>query len=85
MLKAEILDGNCLVANEVGTPQGGVLSPTLANIALNGLEKFVKQEALNYYSQKGIKKPQNTKVHVVRYAGDFNVIGGYNQFLKNEN
>jgi RNA-directed DNA polymerase len=75
MLKAEILDGNCLVANEVGTPQGGVLSPTLANIALNGLEKFVKQEALNYYSQKGIKKPENTKVHVVRYAGDFNVIG----------
>jgi RNA-directed DNA polymerase len=81
MLKAKILDGNSLVTNEVGTPQGGVLSPTLANIALNGLESHVKKEAELYYSQKNLKKPTNLKVHVVRYADDFNVIAPTKEML----
>jgi RNA-directed DNA polymerase len=42
---------------EVGTPQGGVISPLLANIGLHGLENFIKST--------------NSKLGVVRYADDF--------------
>lgn len=43
-----------------GTPQGGIASPTLANIALDGLEKVILDLA-----KKG------EKIHFVRYADDF--------------
>ena len=42
---------------EQGTPQGGVISPLLANIGLHSLEKFIKTI--------------NPKLGVVRYADDF--------------
>jgi RNA-directed DNA polymerase len=42
---------------EMGTPQGGVISPLLANIGLHGLETFIKST--------------NPKLGVVRYADDF--------------
>jgi len=48
-----------------GTPQGGVISPLLLNIALHGME-----EALGVkYNSQGILT--NTKRAVVRYADDF--------------
>lgn len=46
---------------EAGTPQGGVISPLLANIALHGLEQAVT---------KGFTRPGNAAM-VVRYADDF--------------
>ena len=46
-----------------GTPQGGVISPCLCNMTLNGLEKVVKKAA-----------GSTCKVHFVRYADDFLVI-----------
>ena len=42
---------------EQGTPQGGVISPLLANIGLHGLETYIKAT--------------NPKLGVVRYADDF--------------
>jgi RNA-directed DNA polymerase len=43
----------------MGTPQGGVLSPLLMNIALHGLETFV------------ITKFSRDKAKVIRYTDDF--------------
>jgi RNA-directed DNA polymerase len=43
--------------SETGTPQGGVISPLLANIGLHGLENYIKST--------------NSKLGVVRYADDF--------------
>jgi RNA-directed DNA polymerase len=40
-LKAKIMDGDELFPSEEGTPQGGVISPLLANIALHGLETAI--------------------------------------------
>src|SRR5262245_20825560 len=42
-LKAGVLDGRDLFPTQAGTPQGGVLSPLLANVALHGLNKSAPQ------------------------------------------
>ena len=59
-LKAGYMEKNCFYCTEEGTPQGGVASPTLANLALDGLEKAVKS-----VGNKG------DKINFVRYADDF--------------
>ncbi len=46
-LKAGVIDRNTLFPTNEGTPQGGVISPLLANIALHGLENRIKQEFPN--------------------------------------
>src|SRR5437763_3134413 len=40
-LKAGYVDGNVFHKTETGTPQGGVISPLLANIALHGMENAI--------------------------------------------
>lgn len=52
--------------NKVGTPQGGVISPLLANIYLNLLDRIVNHP-MSMFSQNGIK--------IVRYADDFVMMG----------
>ena len=56
-LKAGFMFNGKYNPTEQGTPQGGVLSPLLANIGLHGLETFIKST--------------NPKLGVVRYADDF--------------
>ena len=56
-LKAGFVFRGKLNPTEQGTPQGGVISPLLANIGLHGLETFIKAT--------------NPKLGVVRYADDF--------------
>jgi RNA-directed DNA polymerase len=58
---------------EAGTPQGGIISPVLANMTLDGLEKAVRTYAKGQH-----------KVHVVRYADDFVITGNSKAFLENE-
>lgn len=58
-----------------GTPQGGIISPLLANIALDGLERMfgIYTKTGNYYSphrRKGINKD----IAIFRYADDFIVL-----------
>ena len=45
-LKAGVIDKNAFHNTESGTPQGGTISPLLANIALNGLETDTKEAML---------------------------------------
>lgn len=59
-LKAGFIEKDVFYNTEEGTPQGGIASPTLANIALDGLEKLVQSLA-----EKG------ERIHFVRYADDF--------------
>lgn len=68
-LKAGYLEGKLFYQTDVGTPQGGIISPLLANIALNGLE-----EALNVkYHKNGQVRGEN-KYIVIRYADDLIVL-----------
>ena len=66
-LKAGVIDAGKMLETVEGTPQGGVISPLLANVALHGLEEHVMSLA-----GKGINKRK--ELTVVRYADDFVVM-----------
>jgi RNA-directed DNA polymerase len=67
-LKAGYMDGKTLFPTNEGTPQGGVISPLLANIALHGMEERVKQFAETI---KGNKRKNRKNLSLIRYADDF--------------
>ena len=75
ILKAGYLDNNVFNETDKGTPQGGLLSPLLANIALSGLEECLnisyKEENYNQNGEKRTTYRTNGKYRVVRYADDF--------------
>jgi RNA-directed DNA polymerase len=72
-LKAGVLDGDTLFPTEEGTPQGGVISPLLANIALHGLEEHIRASFPRHRSVNG-KRSVPWQPHVIRYADDFVVL-----------
>src|SRR5947207_12867915 len=65
-LKAGVLEGEVLTTTEMGTPQGGVISPLLANIALHGMEEAIKE---GYNKTREVKQPK-----LIRYAEDLVVL-----------
>jgi len=67
-LKSGVMDGKQLFPTEEGTPQGGVISPLLANIALHGMEEMVKKVAR---SLPGKKRDNQISLSLIRYADDF--------------
>jgi RNA-directed DNA polymerase len=70
-LKAGFLEKGVLFATTEGTPQGGIISPALANRTLDGLETLLAQRLGGSRSYKGYRN----KVHLVRYADDFIITG----------
>jgi RNA-directed DNA polymerase len=70
-LKAGYLEKGTLFPTKSGTPQGGIISPVLANMALDGLQDLVKRIA-----------PKGSKVNLIRYADDFICTGADPQVLK---
>ncbi len=53
-----------------GTPQGGIISPTLSNMTLDGLEEVVRRAV-----------PRGSRVNFIRYADDFIVTGKSRRLL----
>ena len=76
-LKAGVIHKGQLQATDAGTPQGGIISPTLANLVLDGLESQLKQHL-------GVTKAKKLKINVVRYADDFVITGSSKEMLENE-
>ncbi len=70
-LKSGVIDQGVFTATSEGTPQGGVISPLLANIALHGLENRLIQHV---ESLPGTKAKNRENLGVIRYADDFVVI-----------
>nr|UTA96653.1 hypothetical protein [Ulva meridionalis]UTA96705.1 hypothetical protein [Ulva meridionalis]UTA96768.1 hypothetical protein [Ulva meridionalis] len=78
-LKAGILEGGTLSYPEKGTPQGGVISPLLCNIALHGIENHLHQwiSGLKLTDSKGRAISRRDKISsltIVRYADDLVVL-----------
>jgi group II intron reverse transcriptase/maturase len=65
-LKAGIMDGREIYYTIVGTPQGGVLSPLLANLYLNELDKE--------WNKRGYANRYKEDSHLIRYADDLVVL-----------
>lgn len=65
-LTAGVWEGEELFPTTAGTPQGGVISPLLANIALHGLETIIQER---FPRRRNVSPPK-----VVRYADDFVIL-----------
>src|ERR687888_1000986 len=65
-LKAGYMEKSVWHPSDEGTPQGGIISPVLANMTLDGLERRLR-ERFPKTTVKGIA----AKVNFVRYADDF--------------
>lgn len=72
-LKSGYMENYHLYPTEKGTPQGGIISPVLANMALYGLEKKLNAAF-----------PKSDKVHIIFYADDFIITGITKELLEND-
>lgn len=72
-LKAGYVERASLFPTEMGTPQGGIISPTLANMVLDGLERRLADRIRQRWSNRQVV--YNPKINFIRYADDFVVTG----------
>jgi RNA-directed DNA polymerase len=81
-LKAGYMEKSVWHASEDGTPQGGIISPVLANMTLDGLEMLLREK----YPTKGPggERGRRSKVHLVRYADDFIITASSQELLEKE-
>ena len=72
-LKAGYFEKQQLYPTERGTPQGSIISPTITNMVLDGLEMAVdKVCAIKHWGRKEPKRRINPNhIHLIRYADDF--------------
>lgn len=75
-LKSGYVWKNRLFNTEAGTPQGGIISPVLANLALDGLEAKLTERFPK------AKSGGKSKVNYVRYADDFIITGANPEVLE---
>lgn len=71
-----VLNGE-LFATEAGTPQGGIISPTLANMTLDGMERALRKRFAPSHPQC-----RKNKVNLIRYADDFVITGASKELLE---
>lgn len=79
-LKAGFMESGRTYPTEAGTPQGGIISPLLANIALDGLGKLLEEK----FPMKISSRKPTFKVNYVRYCDDFIITGRSRELLEKE-
>ena len=78
-LKAGFIDKSVFFPTEDGTPQGGIASPVLANLALDGLLRRLREKF-----PKSATNSARHRVYLVRYADDFIITGDSKEVLEAE-
>ncbi len=58
------VDNGITYPSRKGTPQGGIISPTLSNMTLDGMEEVIRRAI-----------PRRNRVNFIRYADDFIITG----------
>ena len=81
-LKSGVVFNKILSPTTEGTPQGGIISPSLANATLDGMEKLVREKYKNRMYKGKMYRP---KVNLIRYADDFVVTAENRQILEDIN
>ena len=74
-LKSGYLEDATYYRTLTGTPQGGIISPVIANMALDGLEETARSVASK-------QRNPRSKIHVIRYADDFVVTAESKELLE---
>jgi len=82
-LKSGYMEKHVLHETTDGAPQGGIISPALANCALDGLERLLREK---YPAGKRLKSLGGEKpcVNLVRYADDFVITSKSKELLEGE-
>jgi len=81
-LKAGFIEKHALHPTEEGTPQGGIISPSLANLTLDGLERLLRERYPK--TGKGKARGEKARVNFVRFADDFIITGASKELLEQE-
>lgn len=63
-----------ILENTIGTPQGGIISPFLANVALHGMEEHLKNWISTIPEYGTSKQNRMKQLGIIRYANDFVII-----------
>lgn len=71
-LDAGYVENGITYPSHKGTPQGGIISPTLSNVVLDGMEQVALTQSV----------PRRSRINFVRYADDFIVTGKSNTILE---
>ncbi len=82
-LKSGYMDKHVLHETTDGTPQGGIISPALANCALDGLERLLREK---FPQEKRLKSlgGKSSSVNFIRYADDFVITSKSKELLERE-
>jgi RNA-directed DNA polymerase len=72
-LRSGYVENGITFPTRKGTPQGGIISPTLSNMTLDGLEEAVRCAV-----------PRRSRVNFIRYADDFIITGKSKRLLENQ-
>lgn len=83
-LNAGFMENKRVFPTEKGTPQGGIISPTLANMTLDGLETAIDKAFGITIRPDGCRKNNPHKIHLIRYADDFVVTATDKYILENK-
>ena len=82
-LKAGYMEKHVLHETTEGTPQGGIISAALANCALDGLERVLREKypSRTHFKSLGDKLPS---LNFIRYADDFIITSKSKELLERE-
>jgi RNA-directed DNA polymerase len=78
-LKSGFLEGQVFYDTISGTPQGGIISPVLANLALDGLDQRLREQFP--WRGKGSERGRTARVNLIRYADEFIITGSSKELL----
>lgn len=81
-LKAGFMEEGMRHDTDEGTPQGGIISPILANMTLDGMDALLDERFHSYKGKRSASRSRRHKVNLVRYADDFVITAKTPQIAK---